>query len=151
LKLITERLDVVPIDLVNSHSSIFENYIMNKKHIKSYIERLSADPNLLGWGVWLVISKDSKEAIGDIGFKGQPVDETVEVGYGFLPEAQNKGYATESVKALIDWAFSTNEVKQVIAECHKENQPSIKVLEKLGMQRISDSDDMINWKLYKEI
>ncbi|AJY77407.1 GNAT family N-acetyltransferase [Paenibacillus beijingensis] len=150
MRVLTERLKLVPIDLVNIHTSVFENYINNKKHIKSYLEKLTIDPDLLGWGVWLVISKDTKEAIGDIGFKGKPVEETVEVGYGFLPEARNKGYATESVEALIKWAFSTHKVNQVIAECLIENHQSIKVLEKIGMHRVDNKDEMIYWKLLKD-
>jgi [ribosomal protein S5]-alanine N-acetyltransferase len=150
LRVLTERLELVPIDLVNNHSSVFENYINNKKHIKSYLEKLTVNPDLLGWGVWLVISKDSNVTIGDIGFKGMPDEETVEVGYGFIPEARNKGYATESVEALIQWAFATTKVNQVIAECLKENHPSIKVLEKIGMQRIDIKDEMIYWKLLKD-
>nr|WP_225445435.1 GNAT family N-acetyltransferase [Paenibacillus arenosi] len=108
MKIHSERLELVPIDIVHSHTPIFAYYMNNKKHIQLYIEQLITDPDLLGWGVWLVISKDANEVIGDIGFKGKPVKETVEVGYGFMPEARNNGYATESVKALVNWAFSTS-------------------------------------------
>lgn len=143
--ILTDRLELVPID--QEVSIAFESYTSRAKHIESYLDRLQGDPELLGWGVWLVIRKDTREAIGDIGFKGKPVNGTVEIGYGFLPEARNKGYATESVKALVEWAFSTKEVKQIIAECLKENQASINVLEKLGMDRTDEKNDMIYWKL----
>ncbi|TVX94717.1 GNAT family N-acetyltransferase [Paenibacillus agilis] len=143
----TDRLELVPIDVVNRHAPTFAQYMNNKKHIQLYMEQLIIDPDLLGWGVWLAISKDSNEVIGDIGFKGKPVKETVEVGYGFMPGARNKGYATESVKALVNWAFLTNKVSHVVAECAVDNHPSIKVLKKLGMQRTSSTDKMIYWKL----
>ncbi|WP_051217467.1 GNAT family N-acetyltransferase [Paenibacillus assamensis] len=94
MKIHTDRLELVPIDIAHSHTPIFAQYMNNKKHIHLYIKQLINDPDLLGWGVWLVISKDANVVIGDIGFKGKPVKETVEVGYGFMPGARNKGYAT---------------------------------------------------------
>ena len=64
-----------------------------------FLEKLREDSTQLGWGVWLVINKENNTIIGDIGFKGKPNSEnTVEVGYGIIPSAQNKGYATEAVK-----------------------------------------------------
>ena len=145
VRILTDRLELVPID--RDVANAFEHYTSRAKHIQSYLEKLQEDPELWGWGVWLVLQQDTREVLGDIGFKGKPVDETVEVGYGFVPEARNKGYATESVRALVQWAFSTKEVKQIMAECLGENQASINVLEKLGMQRTDEKNDMIYWKL----
>jgi len=150
LRILTERLELLPIDSVIIHSSLFKKYIRNTKNYKSYLEELTKDSDLLGWGVWLVVSKDSNVIIGDIGFKGKPIDETVEVGYGFSLHARNKGYATESVNALIEWAFSTNRVNKVMAQCLTDNHSSIKVLTKLGMQRTEIKDNMITWHLYKK-
>lgn len=147
MKIVTERLALVAIDADSAHS--FAEYIREKKHIQSHLERLEADAKLLGWGVWLVLNSNTGEAVGDIGFKGKPVEGTVEVGYGFLPEARNQGYATESVSALLEWAFSTNQVNRILAECLADNQASIRVLEKLGMQRTEEKSEMIYWTLLK--
>lgn len=147
MKLVTDRLEILPID--QQVATAFESYTGRAKHIQSYLEKLQEDPELWGWGVWLVIRKDTQEAIGDIGFKGKPAEATVEVGYGFLPEARNQGYATESVKALVQWAFATNEVDRINAECLQDNSASIRVLEKLGMQRTGETDGMIYWKLLR--
>lgn len=149
LRILTERLELLPIDLDIIHSSLFKKYIKNRKNYKPYLKALSKDSDLLGWGVWLVVSKNSNVIIGDIGFKGKPIDETVEVGYGFSPHARNKGYATESVTALIEWAFSTNRVEKVMAQCLSDNHSSIKVLEKIGMQRTEINDELITWNLHK--
>ena len=67
----------------------------------------------------------------------------------FIPAAQNKGYATEGVEALIEWAFHSDEVKKIIAECLQDNSPSIKVLEKLGMRQIGSEDNMLKWEMTK--
>jgi [ribosomal protein S5]-alanine N-acetyltransferase len=146
MKLETERLTIVPVDhqLVEKLSP--EDYKIHG-FIKSYLTDLKADGSLLGWGVWFVIEKETGRIIGDIGFKGKPVDQTVEIGYGIIPSAQGLGYATEAVNGIIDWALSTNLVSNVVAECLDDNIASVKVLEKLGFDRTGTDEKMLKWKL----
>lgn len=114
------------------------------------MEKLKKDSSLLGWGVWLVINKENNTIIGDIGFKGKPDSEiTVEVGYGIVLSARNKGFATEAVNEIIQWAFSSGSVKKIVAECLIDNISSIKVLEKLNMNRIGTKENMFLWQLIK--
>lgn len=147
MKLETERLEIIPTNLYMLKDSAYKNYIQGMKHIQNAIAKLQDDSALLGWGVWLVVDKESKEVLGDIGFKGKPVERTVEVGYGFASSARNKGYATESVRELIKWAFASNLVDKVVAECLFDNAASINVLEKLGFQRTGFENHMIVWEL----
>ena len=51
-----------------------------------------------------------------------------------LPAFQACGYATEASRRLIAWAFSHAEVDGVIAETMPDLRPSIRVMEKCGMQ-----------------
>jgi len=117
-----------------------------KPHIQHYLEELEMDKDLLGWGVWLVFSQKNQQLIGDIGFKGKPDHGVVEVGYGIYPDAQNKGYATEAVQALFDWAFQTGQVNKIIAECLKTNHASIRVLEKLFMNKVEQDEQYVYWE-----
>ena len=119
-------------------------------HINKYLEELKEDSTLLGWGVWFVINQENNTVIGDIGFKGKPNSENiVEIGYGIVPSAQGKGYATEAVQKLIDWAFSNKNINKIVAECLDENIPSIRVLEKLQMKRMGSENNMLKWQLEK--
>ena len=103
-------------------------------------------------GAWYVIRKEDDIVLGDIGFKGKPNEEhTVEVGYGFIEKYWNKGYATEAVQELIDWAFQTGEVETIIAETLLDNYGSIRVLEKLHMKRVDSTETMMNWKIEKPL
>lgn len=116
-------------------------------HIKGHVSELQNDASLLGWGPYFVVEKETNTIVGDIGFKGKPSEEhTVEIGYGIIPAAQNKGYATEAVSTLIEWAFASGQVKKIIAECLHDNLASIKVLEKLGMKKIGQEGNMIKWE-----
>ena len=117
-----------------------------KPHIQLYLEELEMDQDLLGWGVWLVFSQTDGKLVGDIGFKGKPVNGAVEVGYGISPDVQNEGYATEAVEALVNWAFQTGKVNKILAECSKTNGASIRVLEKLYMNKVEQDEHRVYWE-----
>lgn len=116
-----------------------------------YVNQLKSDPELYGWGIWLMIDSSSKQVIGDIGFKGKPEKGAVEIGYSVIPAQQRQGYAFEAASAIVDWAFSHKEVSMVNGECEKNNIPSIRILEKLGMTRLEEDGGIIKWNIRKAI
>jgi RimJ/RimL family protein N-acetyltransferase len=58
-----------------------------------------------------------------------------EVWYKIHPDFWRKGYATESLRAVIDYGFKTLKLHRIEAGCAVNNLGSIKVLEKGGMTR----------------
>lgn len=117
-------------------------------HVLESVQHVNGDPSQFGWGVWLTVDHQSGKLIGDMGFKGKPdKDGMVDIGYGIDKEHQQKGYATEGAKALIEWAFSTGRVQKVKADCLQNNQASIRVLEKLGMKQVGTKDHLLIWEL----
>lgn len=122
----------------------------NGPEVSTYIKQLMEDPSLLYWGSWFVVKKSNGVIIGDIGFKGKPDEnKVVEVGYGLLEKYWNKGYGTEAIGALIQWAFRTSKVDKIVAETLHDNCGSIRVLEKLGMEKVNATETMIHWYLDK--
>jgi RimJ/RimL family protein N-acetyltransferase len=97
---------------------------------------LAAHPENDGWGTWyFILRRESGEPLllGTGGFKGKFVAPgTCEVGYSVMETHQRRGYATEVVAALVDWAFSHPEIERVVAHTLPELTPSIRVLEKNG-------------------
>ena len=83
------------------------------------------------YAVWF-IRTIAGEDVGDYCFKGLGQDGTVEIGYGINPEFWGKGYATEAVKAAVQWALRQPGVKRVEAETDPDNKASQRVLEKTG-------------------
>lgn len=83
------------------------------------------------YAVW-DICLHSGERVGDLCFKGLLPEGTVEIGYGFLPEFWGRGYATEAVRAMTQWASQQPGVKQIEAETEPGNAASQRVLEKAG-------------------
>ncbi|MDN4491926.1 GNAT family N-acetyltransferase [Ureibacillus aquaedulcis] len=149
MKLETDRLQIIPCTKETFQIAANQNYI-NGPQISNHLENLIKEPSLLYWGCWFVVRKSDDQVLGDIGFKGKPDENgTVEVGYGFLEEYWGKGYATEAVGALMAWAFNESKVEKIKAETLKDNHGSMRVLEKLGMQRIHQSESMVNWEVDK--
>lgn len=116
------------------------------KLIKMKKDKLQQTPERSIWSR-IVIHKESRTLIGEIGCKGGP-DEmgTVEIGYGMVNEARNKGFATEMVIGLTDWLSTHPEVKKITAECLISNIPSAKVLEKSGFKVMNKNEEMLYWE-----
>ena len=100
------------------------------------------------FGVWVMIERGSTTVVGDIGFMGPPgEDGDVEIGYCVIPDRRGRGYAGEAVAALVAWALTQPGVGSVSARCDVLNVPSIRVLERAGFLRSSESDGQIRWRL----
>jgi RimJ/RimL family protein N-acetyltransferase len=114
-----------------------------------FIERMEQDGSGAVWD-GIILHKQDRVVIGDMGFKGGP-DEAgaVEIGYSIIPKYRQHGYATEMAQRLVAWAFQQPDISAVIAECLDDNIGSIKVLEKLGMRRVAQDTNMIQWEIRK--
>ena len=92
-------------------------------------------PQAIGWAAWYFLLKEKTGkyliAIGNGGFKGLPgKNGIVEIGYSILEKYQGKGFASEGVARLIEWAFSHQQVTKVIAQTLPHLFASIAVLKK---------------------
>lgn len=93
----------------------------------------------------LMIELDG-EPIGDLFFKTEDAwaqaevrdrakDVVAEIGWCLAPAQAGHGYATEAVADLLDIAFDGLGVRRVIANCFAVNEPSWRLMERLGMRR----------------
>ncbi|MBI9050100.1 MAG: GNAT family N-acetyltransferase [Anaerolineaceae bacterium] len=75
--------------------------------------------------------------IGHLYFQqSQPLEfMTWELGYIFNPKYQGKGYCTEAVNKIIEYAFTVLNAHKVTAFCNPLNEASWRVLEKCGLNR----------------
>jgi RimJ/RimL family protein N-acetyltransferase len=89
-----------------------------------------------------VILNDGNVLIGGCGLKRSDASEsTASLGYAINPEFQNRGFATETATALIDFGFNNLGLTKVEAECDTRNTASCKVMEKAGMKRVAQLPD----------
>ena len=60
----------------------------------------------------------------------------IEVGYVLDKKYWGKGFATESVKKLIDYGLNHIKLKNIYACCHIDNGSSKNVIKKCGMKYV---------------
>ena len=96
-------------------------------------ERAPGEPG--GWVQLSVELRDSGQLVGDVGLSPDEHDPAIiKVGYTMDPVFQGRGYATEAVRALIDYAFDALGAETVRAFASAENLASIRVAEKVGLR-----------------
>lgn len=106
----------------------------SQSRLKAYASQL----NQLGFAPWTIVLKSNKEIIGWGGLNVDPYESGwgTEVAYFFHPNYWSRGYATELVKASIQYGFSTLQLTEINAYVHIRNHSSIRVLEKCGFRPV---------------
>jgi [ribosomal protein S5]-alanine N-acetyltransferase len=105
-------------------------------------DRLRKYPAEAHWWNWLVVRRGTREAVGSVAFGGMPDPAgSVLIGYAMYPAREGSGYATEAVRAMVDWAFAQPGVKIVRALAPVWNTPAVHVAEKVGMRPVGSYED----------
>ena len=163
----TNRLSLVPFSEV-AYKAIFNNNLVKlaeileiekpeiwtadnevKENIPDYYQEFIDSGGNIIWGSFFYISKENKKLVGTGGFKGVPDDNAVvEIGYEILPEFKNVGFATEAAEALLHHAFEHNATSVRAYTLPNENA-SIYVLRKLGMQYVENMPDPVKGDIWK--
>ena len=75
-----------------------------------------------------------------------------EIGFELSPAYQGKGIMKEAIPPVIDFAFNELELKTIEGEVAKENQRSIRIMEKNGFKiskLYAENKDTIMYELVK--
>lgn len=143
------KLNLNPNVIKYTGNSAFENIEKAKEFLENY-----QDYKLNGYGRWAVIYKENNEFIGWCGLKFDEIDNETDIGFRFFEKVWNKGYATESAKACLNYGFEKLNLKRIVGRAMKENIGSIKVLEKIGLEYEKDTDfegkDAVIYKIEKK-
>jgi RimJ/RimL family protein N-acetyltransferase len=108
-----------------------------EREATTIIEELkSLQPGTPGeWFQFAIELKETGALIGDCALKVEHDGPQAEVGYTLSREHQGKGYASEAVSCLLDYAFGDLGLHRVVAITDQENEPSVALLERLGIRR----------------
>ncbi len=102
-----------------------ENYIQNNQ-LKCYEEH--------GFGYYKAQIKAEKlKFIGTFGLLKRDTLEHIDIGFSMLPEYHGKGYGFEAASEIMSLAKNSFNIKTLCAVTLPINQPSIHLLEKLGL------------------
>lgn len=86
---------------------------------------------------WAIALPETDELIGRIDLLGfEEEKESCSFAYMLSPDHWNKGYGTEAVKAVFDFAFRELEIQTITADHFADNPASGAVMVKAGMTRM---------------
>jgi RimJ/RimL family protein N-acetyltransferase len=87
-----------------------------------------------GFGLYMTEVKESGAQIGMCGLIKRDTLPDVDIGFALFPEFWGRGYAHEAAAAVLEHGRRTFDLKRIVAITSLDNESSIKVLEKIGMQ-----------------
>jgi omega-amidase len=94
-------------------------------------------------GAWVqlgIADGTTHNLIGDIGISLHTGGEKAEIGFTLDPAAQGRGLGAEAVRSAIGLIFEHSSAKQIIAVTDARNAASMRLLERVGMQKIGTAD-----------
>ena len=102
-----------------------EQYILNGP-VASY--------NRNGFGLCLVELKETHTPIGMCGLLKRDELPHADIGFAFMPDFWNKGFAYEAAAAVMNDARERLKLERILAITNQDNESSIKLLQKLGLK-----------------
>jgi RimJ/RimL family protein N-acetyltransferase len=144
----TDRLLLRPFD-TNDLDDVFAYRRLPEVNRYLYSEpstREETRENLAKWTAQDQITEDGNSLALAVTLDGQVIGEADlklrsgehrqgEIGYIFNPAFQGKGYAREAAEALLALGFEDLGLHRIVAECEVRNEPSWRLMERLGMRR----------------
>ena len=109
--------------------------------VGGFLRATAASGEQRPFGFYRITRLADGRAIGGIGFKGQPVDGCVEIGYGLAPSARGDGYAAEAVVAVLSLA-AEHGLSRVIADTTLDNIASQRTLSRAGFRLLRVDDEL---------
>ena len=91
---------------------------------------------------WAITKPDNQELIGTIClFDFSTENNSCEIGYELLTDHQGQGIMHEAMTDVIEFAFHTLGITTIVAISHKDNQGSIKLLQKLNFENTNSIEE----------
>lgn len=99
-------------------------------------ERVWPQYQKLGYGNYTLSLKKNGKKIGCCGLYDREGIDGVDIGFSLLPAFEKKGYGFEAAQCVRDAGFSQFNLSKIGAITVPENEASIALLEKLGLEYI---------------
>lgn len=139
----TKRLFIAPLseegttfvfELLNTEGwikNIGDRNIRSQKDARGYIEKVNNNPHITYWTVKL---KQKRLPIDLVTIIKRDYLSSEDIGFAFLPHFFKKGYALEATKAVLLALVKRNAIEIILAIIQPDNNPSIKLIERLGFR-----------------
>ncbi|KGP64255.1 acetyltransferase [Legionella norrlandica] len=106
---------------------------LSDKEIKDYINECLVTCKNKHLPCLVIFKLSNNEFVGEAYFDQIETGE-IKVGYLLHQKFWNRGYATEMLKALLNWARDHIDTDYIVAYADKHNLASFRVMEKSGMK-----------------
>ncbi|VVC75360.1 hypothetical protein AQUSIP_06500 [Aquicella siphonis] len=111
----------------------FPDGVVNRKQTAERMREFISFYDSMGLPCFVIFDLETGEFIGRCGFGPIETGE-IEVGYLIRRKFWNQGYASEALKALLDWAKGNIDADYIIAFTPTEHRASQRVMQKCGMK-----------------
>jgi ribosomal-protein-alanine N-acetyltransferase len=110
------------------------------EEVQIWIDKITEQYEDFGYSYYLAVEKSTNVVIGIMGILPVNIKETdyIEIAYILKQEFWGNGYATEGIKACVDYIFNVLNADKYIAQVIPENTSSSRIAERLGMKVIDD-------------
>jgi len=140
--LITDEQEIFTLRSDSEINKYLDRQISNtiddaRNFINKIVENISKNDSLY----WAITLTDRNKLVGTIclfGFSDE--NNKCEIGYELLTNFQRQGIMKEASEKVIDYAFNAIKVQRIEAFFHRNNQSSIKLLEKLSFRSSTELD-----------
>lgn len=112
--------------------------------VLQYLVEKCRDPGTptLGPYVLGVCIRGARGLIGHVGLS--PLRGEVEIGYAIEDRHQGKGYASEAVRAMSEWALERFALPRILGIVATDNVASCRVLERAGFLLVDESESTLH-------
>lgn len=114
--------------------------------LKNYIDVKNKDPNCIFFGIFL---KTNNSHIGNL--KLEPIDFKEKKAFlGILigeKDYWNKGYATEVLNTIVNYAFESLKLEEINLGVYKENKGAVKAYLKSHFEIYEETEDLYKMKI----
>ncbi len=143
----TERLVLRPLTSADlefvfhhfSHPEVYA-FLLDEAPISTYrqaqdILDFYLQPTAHTYNRWGLARKEDHQLIGTCGYhKWNPCHHRAEIGYDLSPAERHRGYMAEALRAVLRFGFEQLRLHRIEALVYEGNQPSVRLLRKLGFQ-----------------
>ena len=132
--------DLDPLAALNGDAESMRHFpaVLTRAESDAWAARLHAHMDTHGWGFWVVEERGGAPFVGVVGLLTIPwqarFTPAVEIGWRIAPGHRRRGFAEEAARAALGFGFATLGLAEIVAFTTAANEPSWRLMERLGMR-----------------
>lgn len=133
--------DLAPFAALNADPVVMAHFpaTLSREESDAVAARIRRGFEERGWGLWAVAVPGEVDFAGFVGLSvpafSAHFTPCVEIGWRLARAFQGRGIATEAARAALRYGFEAVGLQEIVSFTATVNEPSRRVMEKLGMRR----------------